>query len=102
MTTAQRFWLGAGLLAVLCFLYLVRESATDEGSPREASPFWDEVQSLFPREEVERATSRRRMSELTWRLEDAPTERERSQWYFQRYVTHLPAAGEIVLFDRSW
>jgi polyphosphate kinase 2 len=32
----------------------------------------------------------------------APTERERSQWYFQRYVSHLPAAGEIVLFDRSW
>ena len=32
----------------------------------------------------------------------APTERERSQWYFQRYTAHLPAAGEIVLFDRSW
>ena len=32
----------------------------------------------------------------------APTEKERSQWYFQRYVAHLPAAGEIVLFDRSW
>ncbi|MDE2411410.1 MAG: polyphosphate kinase 2, partial [Sphingomonadales bacterium] len=32
----------------------------------------------------------------------APSERERSQWYFQRYVGHLPAAGEIVLFDRSW
>lgn len=32
----------------------------------------------------------------------APTERERSQWYFQRYIDHLPAAGEIVLFDRSW
>jgi polyphosphate kinase 2 len=31
-----------------------------------------------------------------------PTERERSQWYFQRYVAHLPAAGEMVLFDRSW
>ncbi len=31
-----------------------------------------------------------------------PTEREQSQWYFQRYVEHLPAAGEIVLFDRSW
>lgn len=31
-----------------------------------------------------------------------PTEREESQWYFQRYVAHLPAAGEIVLFDRSW
>ncbi len=32
----------------------------------------------------------------------APTEREKTQWYFQRYVTHLPAAGEMVLFDRSW
>jgi polyphosphate kinase len=32
----------------------------------------------------------------------APTERERTQWYFQRYIAHLPAAGEIVLFDRSW
>jgi len=32
----------------------------------------------------------------------APTEREKTQWYFQRYVRHLPAAGEIVLFDRSW
>src|SRR3954451_1940056 len=32
----------------------------------------------------------------------APTEREKTQWYFQRYVSHLPAAGEIVLFDRSW
>ncbi len=31
-----------------------------------------------------------------------PTERERNQWYFQRYVPHLPAAGEIALFDRSW
>jgi polyphosphate kinase 2 len=31
-----------------------------------------------------------------------PTERERTQWYFQRYAAHLPAAGEIVLFDRSW
>jgi polyphosphate kinase 2 len=31
-----------------------------------------------------------------------PTERERTQWYFQRYVPHLPAAGEMVLFDRSW
>jgi len=31
-----------------------------------------------------------------------PTEREKTQWYFQRYVEHLPAAGEIVLFDRSW
>ena len=31
-----------------------------------------------------------------------PTERQKTQWYFQRYVEHLPAAGEMVLFDRSW
>src|SRR5450432_4736630 len=33
---------------------------------------------------------------------EKPSERETTQWYFQRYVEHLPAAGEIVLFDRSW
>jgi polyphosphate kinase len=33
---------------------------------------------------------------------DKPSEREQTQWYFQRYITHLPAGGEIVLFDRSW
>src|SRR5262249_143106 len=33
---------------------------------------------------------------------EKPTERERTQWYFQRYVPHLPSAGEIVMFDRSW
>src|SRR4030081_1498897 len=32
----------------------------------------------------------------------APTEKERTQWYFQRYITHLSSAGEMVLFDRSW
>ena len=32
----------------------------------------------------------------------APSEREKTEWYFQRYIEHLPAAGEIVLFDRSW
>src|SRR5215469_12882582 len=31
-----------------------------------------------------------------------PSDTERTQWYFQRYVAHLPAAGEIILFDRSW
>ena len=31
-----------------------------------------------------------------------PSDREKTQWYFQRYVAHLPSAGEIVLFDRSW
>lgn len=33
---------------------------------------------------------------------EIPTEREKSQWYFQRYITHFPAAGEMVFFDRSW
>ncbi len=33
---------------------------------------------------------------------DKPTEKERTQWYFQRYVAHLPSAGEMVMFDRSW
>ena len=33
---------------------------------------------------------------------DKPTDRERTEWYLQRYITHLPAAGEIVMFDRSW
>ena len=45
-----------------------------------------------------------RTSPRTVRVEalPRPTERERTQWYFQRYVEHLPAAGEMVLFDRSW
>jgi ATP-dependent helicase/DNAse subunit B len=58
-------------------LYLVREAATDEGSPREPSPFWDEVQAVFPKDDVARWTRRRPLSALTWPLEEAPTERER-------------------------
>jgi ATP-dependent helicase/DNAse subunit B len=58
-------------------LYLVREAASDEGSPREASPFWDEAQALFAADEVERWTRRRPLAALTWPLETAPSERER-------------------------
>src|SRR6266545_1175595 len=58
-------------------LYLVREAATDDGGPRGTSPFWDEVVRVFASEDVERATTRRPLSELTWPLLDAPTERER-------------------------
>ena len=39
-------------------------------------------------------------SHVSWR--PGPLERQETQWYFQRYVEHLPAGGEIVLFDRSW
>ncbi|HSX21215.1 MAG TPA: PD-(D/E)XK nuclease family protein, partial [Gaiellaceae bacterium] len=58
-------------------LYLVREAANDEGSPLEASPFWDEVQACFDPEDVRRWTRRRALSALTWRIDDAPTDRER-------------------------
>ncbi|HXR11330.1 MAG TPA: PD-(D/E)XK nuclease family protein, partial [Gaiellaceae bacterium] len=58
-------------------LYLVREAANDEGAPREASPFWEEVQSLFDADDVRRWTRRRPLSALTWTIDDAPTERER-------------------------
>ncbi len=58
-------------------LYLVREAATDDGSPREPSPFWEEVQAVFDADDVRRWTRRRPLSALTWKLEDAPTERER-------------------------
>jgi len=68
-------------------LYLVREAATDEGAPREPSPFWDEARGLFPPDEVERWTKRRALSALTWALEGAPSERERL-----RAVASLAAA----------
>ena len=58
-------------------LYLVREAVTDDGSPREPSPFWNDVRSLFASEEIARWTKRRAISEATWPVERAPTERER-------------------------
>ncbi len=57
-------------------LYVVREAVTDDGSPREPSPFWNDVRSLFASEEVVRWTKRRAISEATWPVERAPTERE--------------------------
>jgi ATP-dependent helicase/DNAse subunit B len=58
-------------------LYLVREASTDDGTPREPSPFWEETQAVFEREDVDRWTRRRALSQLTWPLESAPTDRER-------------------------
>jgi ATP-dependent helicase/DNAse subunit B len=58
-------------------LYLVREASTDDGTPREPSPFWEETQAVFDREDIDRWTRRRALSQLTWPLESAPTERER-------------------------
>jgi len=68
----------------------VREAATDDGNPREPSPFWDEVQSAFDPDEVRRWTRRRPLSALTWSLDDAPTDRER-----------LRALAELAARDRG-
>jgi ATP-dependent helicase/nuclease subunit B len=69
-------------------LYLVREASTDDGSPREPSPFWDEARALFDADEVTRWTRRRPLAALTWPVDAAPTDRERL-----RAVSAL-AAGE--------
>jgi ATP-dependent helicase/DNAse subunit B len=71
-------------------LYLVREAADDDGSPREASPFWHEAQALFDGDDVARWTCRRPLSALTWPLDEAPTERER-----------LRALAELAAQDRA-
>jgi ATP-dependent helicase/DNAse subunit B len=77
-------------------VYLVREAASDDGSPREPSPFWEEVQALFPRDDVVRWTRRRPLSELTWPLEAAPTERERLRTVALRAADDRPAAVAIA------
>jgi ATP-dependent helicase/DNAse subunit B len=58
-------------------LYLVREAATDDGAPREPSPFWEEARALFAADELERWTRSRPLAALTWPLEGAPSDRER-------------------------
>ena len=82
-------------------LYLVREAATDEGSPRQASPFWDEARSLFPAEEVARWTTRRLLSALTWPLEQAPSERERLRALSALAATR-PEAAEALARANGW
>jgi ATP-dependent helicase/DNAse subunit B len=82
-------------------LYFVREAATDEGSPREPSPFWDEVQSVFSKDDVARWTRRRPLSELTWPLEEAPTERERLRAVAARAAGDS-AAAEAIAVANGW
>src|SRR4051794_7513087 len=77
-------------------LTLVREAATDEGSPRDASPFWDEVATLFDPEEVERWTTRRPLSALTRPLEGAPTERERLRAVAALAAADADSAGAVA------
>jgi ATP-dependent helicase/DNAse subunit B len=58
-------------------LYLVREAATDDGAPRQPSPFWEDVRAVLRPDDLPRVTRRRALSELVWPLEAAPSERER-------------------------
>jgi ATP-dependent helicase/DNAse subunit B len=76
-------------------LYLVRQAATDEGSPVEESPFWHDVTAVFEPEDVVRATRRRALSELTWPIESAPTERERLRSLAR--LSAEPEATELAL-----
>ena len=82
-------------------VYLVREAATDDGSPREPSPFWEEVQALFPAQDVVRWTRRRALSELAWPLETAPTERERLRALALRAADDRRAAEAIAAANGS-
>jgi ATP-dependent helicase/DNAse subunit B len=82
-------------------LYLVREAATDEGSPREASPFWHETQVLFDPDDVRRWTRRRALSQLTWALEQAPSERERLR-ALARLLANDPGEADALAVANGW
>ena len=82
-------------------LTLVREAATDEGSPREPSPFWDEVAALFEPEDVARWTRQRPLSRLTWSVEDAPSERERLR-ALARLAAEEPIEAEALAVANGW
>ena len=76
-TSRERYLFYTACSRAVHRLYLVREAATDDGTPREPSPFWEEARAVFAGEDVARWTRRRPLSTLTWPLEDAPSERER-------------------------
>jgi ATP-dependent helicase/nuclease subunit B len=82
-------------------LYLVREAATDEGAPRLASPFWEETRALFDPADVARWTRRRPLSALTWRLDEAPTERERLR-ALAVLAEREPTEAESVASANGW
>jgi ATP-dependent helicase/nuclease subunit B len=82
-------------------LYLVREAADDDGSPREPSPFWHEVVALFDADDVRRWTRRRPLSALTWPLDEAPTERERLR-ALAELAAHDAGAAEALARANGW
>jgi ATP-dependent helicase/nuclease subunit B len=82
-------------------LYLAREAATEDGSPRGPSPFWDDVRMLFSSDDVLRWTRRRTLAQAVWPVEAAPTERERL-----RAVTALaetePSVAATIAGANGW
>jgi ATP-dependent helicase/DNAse subunit B len=77
-------------------LYLVREAASDDGSPRQPSPFWDDVRALYDRQDVARWTTRRPLSALVRPLGDAPSERERLRAAAALAATDPPGARDLA------
>lgn len=82
-------------------LTLVREAATDDGSLREASPFWEAVCELFHRDDVRRHTTRRPLARLTWPIESAPTERERLR-ALARLAADDPREADALAYANGW
>jgi ATP-dependent helicase/DNAse subunit B len=83
-------------------LSLVRESASEEGSPRQASPFWEELLGLFPAAEVERWTKRRSLSKLIWDdAAQAPNERERLR-SLAALASSQPAQARALATANGW
>ena len=82
-------------------LYLVREAADDDGSPRDASPFWHDVQALFDTDDVRNWTRRRPLSALTWPLDQAPTERERLR-ALAELAAHDGRAADALARANGW
>ena len=82
-------------------LTLVREAATDDGSPREASPFWEAVRELFEPDDVRRSTTRRPLARLTWPVEAAPTERERLR-SLARLAADDPREADALAYANGW
>ena len=82
-------------------LTLVREAATDDGSPREPSPFWEAVCELFDTDDVRRHTTRRPLARLTWPIESAPTERERLR-ALARLAADEPGEADALAYANGW
>ena len=82
-------------------LTLVREAATDDGSPREPSPFWEAVCELFDADDVRRHTTRRPLARLTWPIEAAPTERERLR-ALARLAADDPREANALAYANGW